>query len=372
MGFFCLICRYFHRARAQIVQRVCMGLDAQSQTKLFPLFLISFPKRQAPRLAWRFAQRVRRVVITASDPLLNTPLQILRAARFGARFALGRMITAHCVHGDQNCAAISTTFLLRKALARGARSARRRPPLPCLESRRPAARLRPSARHAGMRAQEQDAVCGQLGWRNAAGSAVGLHSEGSSQGHGMRPPRLPGCFGIPRRGSRWMDSGGHFRDPFLSNMCWHSSIPPSARCNSWLRGRVACGSRCARCWTCMHATEFRSHAWSPNFGRMWVPRGLNMRPKFGRVEGSGFWSKVGNWTVPTFDPPLGGQHVWRYRGREVPHGASITCLFRCVGECLVALHDSQGDGGNMLGVLHSFGYTRGLLNASLWREKSRI
>jgi len=43
-----------------------------------------------------------------------------------------------------------------------------------------------------------------------------------------------------------------------------------------------------------------------------------------------------------------------------------------VGECLVALHDSQGDGGNMLGVLHSFGYTRGLLNFLDFPERLRL
>ena len=54
--------------------------------------------------------------------------------------------------------------------------------------------------------------------------------------------------------------------------------------------------------------------------------------------------------------------------QQLPQTVSI----KDVGECLVALHDSQGDGGNMLGVLHSFGYTRGLLNALDYPERLRL
>ena len=54
--------------------------------------------------------------------------------------------------------------------------------------------------------------------------------------------------------------------------------------------------------------------------------------------------------------------------QQLPANISI----KDVGECLVALHDSQGDGGNMLGVLHSFGYTRGLLNALDFPERRRL
>lgn len=54
--------------------------------------------------------------------------------------------------------------------------------------------------------------------------------------------------------------------------------------------------------------------------------------------------------------------------QQLPDTVSI----KDVGECLVALHDSQGEGGNMLGVLHSFGYTRGLLNALNYPERLRL
>jgi hypothetical protein len=54
--------------------------------------------------------------------------------------------------------------------------------------------------------------------------------------------------------------------------------------------------------------------------------------------------------------------------QQLPQNVSM----KDVGECLIALHDSQGDGGNMLGVLHSFGYTRGLLNHLKFPERRRL
>jgi len=47
---------------------------------------------------------------------------------------------------------------------------------------------------------------------------------------------------------------------------------------------------------------------------------------------------------------------------------------RDVGECLVAMHGEQekGGGGNMLGVLHSMGYTRGLLGSLGFPERARL
>ena len=54
--------------------------------------------------------------------------------------------------------------------------------------------------------------------------------------------------------------------------------------------------------------------------------------------------------------------------QQLPQNVSM----KDVGECLVALHDAQGEGGNMLGVLHSLGYTRGLLNALHFPERKRL
>ncbi|EKX38187.1 hypothetical protein GUITHDRAFT_115732 [Guillardia theta CCMP2712] len=58
--------------------------------------------------------------------------------------------------------------------------------------------------------------------------------------------------------------------------------------------------------------------------------------------------------------------------QQLPDSISV----KDVGDCLVAMHGQQEGGkeeeGNMLGVLHSLGYTRGLLNSLRYSEKLRL
>lgn len=56
--------------------------------------------------------------------------------------------------------------------------------------------------------------------------------------------------------------------------------------------------------------------------------------------------------------------------KQLPPSVSL----RDIGECLVAMHGEMDGqrGGNMLGVLHSMGYTRGLLNTLGFPESARL